>query len=240
MFGKNQVASAFPKEDGSLLVNSIWYTIQGEGPDAGLPAIFLRLSRCNLRCYFCDTEFDNGEELTFQQVATKVRDLQKQSNCKLLVITGGEPLLQNIIPLVGYVNNALKMTVSVETAGTVWLNSLQYYFAPDRRIHKNLIVCSPKTPKLNERLAELIGAFKYVLKAEYIDDSDGLPAYSTQRPGKRDKLFRPPRDTRPIYVQPMDEDNLDANLYNLKVAAQVCMAYGYRLSVQMHKLAGVP
>lgn len=53
MFGKNEVTSPFPQSDGSLIVNSLFHTLQGEGPDAGLPSIFLRLSKCNLRCHFC-------------------------------------------------------------------------------------------------------------------------------------------------------------------------------------------
>lgn len=237
MFGKNEVRKPFPQEDGSLKVNSIWYTIQGEGPDAGRPAIFLRLSHCNLRCFFCDTEFESGVVSTADAISYEIILLSKRHACNLVVITGGEPLLQNIIPLIDILN-ANDIAVSIETAGTVFLPGIPRLFSS---FSVNKIVCSPKTPSLSPNLIPHISALKYIIRAGEVDEADGLPCISTQREGVVARIYRPcqnlPADT-PIYVQPMDEGG-PGQQANIRKAAEVCMQHGYRLSMQLHKLVGV-
>ena len=73
-------------------MNEIFYSIQGEGNAAGLPCVFVRLTYCNLRCTYCDTEyaFYDGEEKTLDEIIDEV----KKYKCKLVEITGGEPLVQ--------------------------------------------------------------------------------------------------------------------------------------------------
>jgi len=75
-----------------LRVNEIFYSIQGESTYTGRPCVFVRLTACNLRCRWCDTEyaFYEGETLTIDQVLEQVRAYK----CPLVEITGGEPLLQ--------------------------------------------------------------------------------------------------------------------------------------------------
>lgn len=242
MFGKNQVTNSFPDPEGSLMVNSLFYTIQGEGPDTGHPAIFLRLSRCNLRCHFCDTEFEKGEIWPAFRVINEIWKIAVRHSCPLVVITGGEPLLQNIVPVV-YKLNELGVSVSVETAGTVWIECLDQFFAADRSINNNLIVCSPKTPKLNGNLIPIIGAFKYIIQHMATATDDGLPDQDTQHEGKAQRLYRPDLTTiprPPIYVQPMDEGDRTINKANQELAAAIAMQYGYFLSMQIHKLVNLP
>jgi len=234
MYGKNQVSHQFPHADGSLLVNSFWYTLQGEGPDMGSPAVFLRLALCNLRCWFCDTEFDVGERMNVDALADNLLALLHQHDCHLVVITGGEPMLQNLIPLMHRLN-AERVRVSIETAGTTMTGNFFLHF----NLINNLIVCSPKTPKLCEELLPLIGAFKYIVNDGEIDPEDGLPIVSTQMPGEPSRLFRPIAGV-PVFVQPMDVGDPTRNDVNRRLAAAVCMQHGYRLSLQMHKLVGVP
>lgn len=76
-----------------LKVNEIYYSVQGESSKAGLPCVFVRLTYCNLRCSYCDTEyaFYEGEEKTIEEIINEVR----KYNCNLVEITGGEPLVQN-------------------------------------------------------------------------------------------------------------------------------------------------
>lgn len=229
---------------GALIVHSTWPTIQGEGPDAGRPAVFVRLAHCNLRCHFCDTEFETGEKMLVSEVLTRVRkavfEPGRLGTAKLVVITGGEPLLQNIVPLVRELNY-VGMEVAVETAGTVYVDGLDRVFDAVRDLFGNIIVCSPKTPKLNEKLVPLIGAYKYVLRAGEADPEDGLPSMSTQTVNQYAKLFRPPHGSQvPIFVQPCDEGDEVLNKRNLDCVAQQCMKYGYRMSVQLHKVAGLP
>ncbi|MGA5442398.1 7-carboxy-7-deazaguanine synthase QueE [Streptomyces griseoincarnatus] len=101
-------------------------TFQGEGPSCGHPALFIRLSRCNLTCIKCDTkytwdwsQFDPRKESTKKTVAELVA-WATSSPVELVVITGGEPLLQQarLVPLVGALLAAGKR-VEFETNGTI-------------------------------------------------------------------------------------------------------------------------
>ena len=76
-----------------LKVNEIYHSIQGESSKSGLPCVFVRLTYCNLRCAYCDTEyaFYEGEDKTIREIINEV----KKYNCKLVEITGGEPLVQD-------------------------------------------------------------------------------------------------------------------------------------------------
>jgi len=76
-----------------LKVNEIFYSIQGESSKAGLPCVFVRLTYCNLRCTYCDTEyaFYEGKDYAVDEIIEEV----KKYNCKLIEVTGGEPLVQN-------------------------------------------------------------------------------------------------------------------------------------------------
>jgi 7-carboxy-7-deazaguanine synthase len=80
----------------ALKVNEIFYSIQGESSYAGLPCVFVRLSGCNLKCSYCDTQYayDEGTEMDLEDILEKVNHY----NCRLIEITGGEPLLQKETP----------------------------------------------------------------------------------------------------------------------------------------------
>lgn len=77
-----------------MQVSEIFYTLQGEGANIGKPAIFLRLSGCHLRCVWCDSKFTwdmkSGKQMSTDNIIKKI----KKYPCKHLVITGGEPLIQ--------------------------------------------------------------------------------------------------------------------------------------------------
>ncbi len=75
-----------------LKVNEIYFSVQGESSRAGLPCVFVRLTYCNLRCTYCDTEyaFYEGEDKSVDEIINEV----KKYGCNLVEITGGEPLVQ--------------------------------------------------------------------------------------------------------------------------------------------------
>ena len=75
-----------------LKVNEIYYSIQGESSYTGLPCIFIRLTYCNLRCTYCDSEytFHDGNNMSINDILETI----KQYSCKLVEVTGGEPLVQ--------------------------------------------------------------------------------------------------------------------------------------------------
>jgi 7-carboxy-7-deazaguanine synthase len=98
-----------------LHINEIFYSIQGESSHAGRPCVFVRLTGCNLRCRWCDTEyaFYEGRAMSLREVA----DAIDAYRCDLIEITGGEPLLQDgIYPLIEIMLAGGK-TVMIETSG---------------------------------------------------------------------------------------------------------------------------
>lgn len=105
-----------------LTVNEIFYSIQGESTWAGEPCIFIRLTACNLRCTYCDTEyaFYNGKKMDIHEIIEQIQ----QFKCKMVEITGGEPLLQeDTYPLVdSLVDNSYR--VLLETSGSILTNRL--------------------------------------------------------------------------------------------------------------------
>ena len=81
---------------GTLLVHSIFHTLQGEGPFTGVPAVFIRLGGCNLQCPGCDTEYSEGIALmTIEEIFAKITEVVNGAKTDLVVITGGEPFLRN-------------------------------------------------------------------------------------------------------------------------------------------------
>src|SRR5215470_8572887 len=75
-----------------LHINEIFYSIQGESTHAGRPCVFVRLTGCNLRCRWCDTDyaFHEGVSMTVEEIVDRVVGYR----CPLVEVTGGEPLLQ--------------------------------------------------------------------------------------------------------------------------------------------------
>ena len=241
MFGKNAVTAPVYRKDGHLRVKEIFYTLQGEGPRAGQPAIFVRLAGCNLRCYFCDTDFEGGELLPPEEVRARIADAEPR--CRLVVLTGGEPLAQQIIPLVADLWQECGITTQVETAGTCAPPP-----APSGRTLEALvaqgaleIVCSPKTPKLHPEIMRHCRHYKYIVRAGELAE-DGLPNRATQHENKPQMLYRPgPGDI--VYLQPQDEPNdltRKRSRANRAAAVAACLEHGYRLSLQQHKIVGVP
>ncbi len=79
-----------------MRVTEIFFSIQGEGTRAGLPCVFVRFTGCDLRCVYCDTAyaFHGGREMTQDQILEALA----RHPCKLVLLTGGEPLLQRELP----------------------------------------------------------------------------------------------------------------------------------------------
>lgn len=96
-----------------MLVNEIFYSLQGEGYFSGTPSLFIRFSGCNLKCGFCDTQHQHGTEMKEEDIVEKARACKAQH----VVITGGEPSLQLTESLVDKLHEIGKY-VAVETNGT--------------------------------------------------------------------------------------------------------------------------
>lgn len=126
-----------------LKVNEIYFSIQGEGTKAGLPCVFIRLTYCNLRCTYCDTEyaFYEGKDMTMEQVLEEV----KNYGCNLVEVTGGEPLIQKeCIPLMTELCN-LGYEVMIETGGSLPIKNID----PRVKVIMDLKCPSSKMTKKN-------------------------------------------------------------------------------------------
>lgn len=102
-------------ENLTLKVNEIFFSLQGESTHMGRPCVFVRLTYCNLRCSYCDTEyaFYKGTDLTLPDIIKKI----KSYNCPLIEITGGEPLIQKNVYLLMKSLCDSGFEVLLETAG---------------------------------------------------------------------------------------------------------------------------
>jgi 7-carboxy-7-deazaguanine synthase len=200
-----------------LEVVEIFPTLQGEGIYVGMPAVFIRLGGCNLACNFCDTEFESFQTQSLDIIMAEVT---RHEAIKLVVITGGEPLRQPIGALCAALLAAGRI-VQIETNGTLWRD------LPDGVD----IVCSPKVSArryhvLRPDLLARVSALKFLISAQdeaYHDVPD---------------VGQGGRDI-PVYLQPMDAYDEAMNAENRARAVALCLAHGYRLSLQTHKILGI-
>ena len=206
----------------------IFQTIQGEGPFLGQPATFIRFQGCNLQCPFCDTDYtSNSKRYSVFQITEELSNEFTIRN-KLIVITGGEPFRQDAAFLANYLIK-FGFTVQIETNGTI---------APSEQLHDDIVVvCSPKTPKLDKELERRIDCYKYVIDHASISIEDGLPLSALGYNHK--KQIARPLEGIPVYVTPMDSHNKDLNYLHIEAAKRSSMKYGYIFNLQMHKFIGV-
>lgn len=94
-------------------INEIFYSLQGEGFYTGLPAVFVRFCGCNLKCSFCDTRHESGEEMTDEQIL----DIINTYPTNRIILTGGEPSLSIDQTLIDKLHAAGKY-ICIETNGT--------------------------------------------------------------------------------------------------------------------------
>jgi 7-carboxy-7-deazaguanine synthase len=221
-----QPAEKMVRGDGEHLdVHSIFHTIQGEGPFAGRPAVFVRLAGCSIQCPRCDTDYTSTRKTweTYLLASEVTRLRNKCTN--LVVITGGEPLRQ---PIALFIQILLKRgyRVQIETNGV---------HAADLP-SETIIVCSPKTGTINHLLVPYLNALKYVISADDLGE-DGYPNHALSH--GTSLLARPPKGfSGTIYMQPQDDQDPIKNQANLEAAVRACYQTGNTLCLQLHKIIG--
>ncbi|MEK6682707.1 MAG: radical SAM protein [Nitrospirota bacterium] len=140
-----------------MRINEIFKSIQGESSSAGLPVVFVRLTGCNLRCQWCDTEYayDEGVNVTVDEVMEKIAAF----GLKSVQITGGEPLLQEeVYELMNRLFD-LGYIVSVETNGSIDLSRV------DNRVIK---IVDIKCPSSGESGQMYFNNLNYLLKTDEV------------------------------------------------------------------------
>lgn len=203
-------------------VHEIFYTLQGEGAHSGIPAVFVRFSGCNLRCPWCDTEFEGYKEMTAEQIVSEIQNLYDIPNVrrKMCILTGGEPTLQADKQLIDAIH-AAGFYIGIETNGT-------------RPIPDGIdwITCSPKE---GTKLAlKQVNEVKVVFTGTYDPE-----VWRTQLKAEH-WLLQPLRYTGEwLMMSGVDEWEDDAN-DNLDETVRYILAHPFwRLSVQLHKIVGL-
>jgi organic radical activating enzyme len=292
MFGTNEIVGKKYFKDApadSLFVTSMFFTLQGEGPYAGMPALFIRLAKCNLDCSFCDTFFDDGDWMTYAEIQARAHEtiqafwldkgkpvpnwaVQQHHVGKIypnivLVMTGGEPLIQdNISEFMAQQLHNFK-EVQVESNGI-----------PDTVVPPGVtLVCSPKCVEKNGRAIKYFAPSKTILDRadclKFVMSADPESPYSSvpdwalawrDRTGKpiycspmnvynslpqRIKLLRSEKGTITMAERSTVDEviswwepgllNLEANQRNHEYTGQYCVENGLRLNLQQHLYASL-
>ena len=149
-----------PLKANALRINEIFYSIQGESTYAGLPCIFIRLTYCNLRCTYCDTEYSffEGDFKSYDQIFDEI----KNYNCKLVEITGGEPLVQkNVLTLMHMLCDS-SYEVLIETGGHMDISVI------DPRVRRIMDIKCPGSGESEKVLWENIGHLKATDQVKFV------------------------------------------------------------------------
>jgi 7-carboxy-7-deazaguanine synthase len=144
----------------TLKINEIFYSIQGESSMMGVPCVFVRLTYCNLRCSYCDTEyaFYEGKDISIEKIITEV----KKYNCNLVEITGGEPLVQeNVHDLMKQLSD-FGYKVMIETGGSLSIKNI------DKRVKIIMDLKTPSSKMMNKNLYENIDFLKKTDEVKFV------------------------------------------------------------------------
>lgn len=191
-------------------------TLQGEGVHAGRPCVFLRFAACNLACSWCDTDFapEGAEKLDAGAIVARLRQLDRHGS-GMVVVTGGEPALQWDAELADALRDA-GFRAHMETNGTRALD------AP-----VDWLTVSPK-PQFHTRgepLVPLRASECKVVVDDTVDDA-------------RLDDFEARYDCEHLLLQPCQDDRYDHHLQ--RTIDLVSRRPRWRLSLQLHKILGLP
>ena len=246
-------------------VNEIFYSLQGEGRNTGRAAVFVRFAGCNLRCPFCDTEFDTYREMTAEEIIAEVDECRKDvSPCDayskpLLVLTGGEPTLQvdeafvELLHQHGY-------EVAMESNGILpapknldWLTvSPKERALPSPPEGRDVWIDNPKwredCGERREEREESVERLPDEIKVVFDEDAPAKLSsilssleYLSKHPSLREGLGGLGLRSLPLlYLQPCDTGDAERNAHILHLCIEYIKQHPcWRLSLQTHKLTGI-
>ncbi|MDQ3370998.1 MAG: 7-carboxy-7-deazaguanine synthase QueE [Myxococcota bacterium] len=197
-------------------------TLQGEGAHAGRACVFLRFAACNLACTWCDTDFaaEGATKLSVDEIVARLRELDR-SHSATVIVTGGEPTLQWDAALAAAIH-AAGFRVHMESNGTRplagpvdWLT-----ISPKPQFHASVSATSPLALAADTRPDEVKVVVDDTVDAAVLD------TYVTR--WRCDHYF----------VQPCMDDRYPHHL--ARTLALVEARPRWRLSLQLHKILGVP
>jgi len=228
-------------------VNDIFYSLQGEGHNTGRAAVFIRFAGCNLRCPFCDTEFDSYREMSDEEILTVVSDFRLQTtDCRpqttdyrlLVVLTGGEPTLQVDVAFVDLLHEH-GYEVAMESNGTRPAPRNLDWLTVSPKVLGGETFSGERSEVRGERLPDELK----VIFDEHTDPEAYLPSPTTHHPSPithhPSPITHHPSPIKHLYLQPCDTGDAQRNA---DITAR-CIDYikhhpWWRLSLQTHKLIG--
>lgn len=203
-------------------INETFYSLKGEGAHAGKPMFFIRFSGCNLNCSFCDTRHESVERFaTPEQLLREAFEYPTRT----VVLTGGEPAMQNLLPLIETFNGN-GFTLHIETNGTLPIPE-----GPD------WITVSPKSTSLHWETVRRASEVKYLC---------GFPGWrgfiaqieQTYTTSKAAKLLMP--IARGKRDKGWDRSTSDFVGKNVREAVKYCLEHpNFTFCYQLHKALGV-
>jgi 7-carboxy-7-deazaguanine synthase len=294
MFGTNEIVGKKYFKDApedSLFVTSMFFTLQGEGPYAGMPALFIRTAKCNLDCSFCDTFFDDGDWMTFHEIRVKAYNTivnywkDKGENIPewvlpkveegfttpvfpkvVLVVTGGEPLLQD---------NLSKFLVDIQD--TFEMMQIESNGVLDTTVPEHVVlVCSPKCAEKNGKptkylkpsktILERANCLKFVMSADTESPYHTIPDWAIEWGQTKGDVYCSPMNIYNTFPQQIkllraekgvitmaerstvDEKinffepgllNMEEIARNHEYVGKYCMDHGFKMNMQMHLFANL-
>ncbi len=203
-----------------MLINEIFYSIQGEGPSIGKPSVFLRLGGCNLKCKWCDSKYTWDPKVSDNKVMKLDQIIKKIESypCNHLVITGGEPVLQQD-GLKELLSELKKYYVEIETNGSIALKINKYI---------EQFNCSPKL-KNSGNLPyplKILPTNKKVIYKFVISNKSDLNEVK-----KYCKKYKIPKNR--TWLMPEGTSKADI-LKRSKWLIEICKKEGYNFSPRLH------
>ncbi len=218
-----------------MVINEIFYSLQGEGFLAGVPSVFVRLAGCPLQCRWCDTKYAwdqrAGKDYTIDEIIHTVQEWP----CKFIVITGGEPMINSDLPqLVKKLKTAGKH-ITIETAGIAYIPDLPCDLMSISPKLSNSAPDDAQVSAVHEDsrldiavLQELLDNYEYQLKF-IVDSQDDLP--EIQQTIEKIGSVNPEK----VMLMPQAATR-DEFLAKSPIVAQMCRQAGFALSQRLQVL----
>ncbi len=220
-------------ETTSLTINEVFYSIQGESTFAGRPCVFVRLTACDLRCTYCDTEyaFYEGKKRTLASLLDEV----KGHGCPTVEVTGGEPLLQKNVHVLMRALADAGYTVLLETSGAHDIGPV------DPRVHRIMDLKCPTSGEAARNRAENLPLLTGRDEVKFVAGAEDDLSWAEERIAEGLAGDGWPRRVAAILFSPVFGK---IDLQKLAAAVQAMQArwpeLPLRMQVQLHKLIWDP
>ena len=218
-----------------MVINEIFYSIQGEGFLAGVPGVFIRIAGCPLRCCWCDTKYAWSKEAGQQYSIDEIVKSVQLKRCKYVVITGGEPMVDSELPQLVRELKAADRHITIETAGIAYVPDIPCDLMSISPKLNNSIPDDAKSAAIHKDskldlavLEELIDNYNYQLK--FVVDSVNDLAEIQELLDKIGNI-----DTSKVMLMPQAATR-DELLAKSPIVADMCKLVGFSFSQRLQVL----